>query len=163
MSCVPPWVPQWVVGVEVPSNDDYVVVFDFYILSYLFVKFSENALTTWVVYINEQRWLCIFSGYCDCSNIAEWEGNWCDSSWSYNTVVRIYYCPRGVLFIPAGSTSVHAWCRGDVLWYSDQYCSWSIRIANTFVSGSFNMPCVRSLFLCRLFCSIWSCWLAIIV
>ena len=41
--------------------------------------------------------------------------------------------------------------------YVDQYCSCSINIAYRFMSGSLRMLCVRSLLLCRLFCSIPSC------
>ena len=50
---------------------------------------------------------------------------------------------------------------GDDFVYLDQYCSCSINIAYRFMSGSFRMPCVRSLLLCRLFCSIPSCVMVI--
>ena len=50
---------------------------------------------------------------------------------------------------------------GDDFVYLDQYCSCSISIAYRFMSGSFRKPCVRSLFLCRLFCSIPSCVMVI--
>ena len=50
---------------------------------------------------------------------------------------------------------------GDDFVYVDQYCSCSINIAYRFMSGSLRMPCVRSLFLCRLFCSIPSCVMVI--
>ena len=40
--------------------------------------------------------------------------------------------------------------------HADQYCSWSNRTAYCFMSGSLRMPYVRSLLLCKLFCSILS-------
>src|ERR1700686_2242878 len=53
----------------------------------------------------------------------------------------VYIAERGgVSFVPVvGSASVHAWCRGDELVYADQYCSWIMRIAYCFMSGSFSM------------------------
>src|SRR5579862_7281847 len=38
--------------------------------------------------------------------------------------------------------------------YAEQYCSWSSRIAYCFMSGLLRILCVRSLLLCKLFCSI---------
>ena len=62
-----------------------------------------------------------------------------------------------VSLIAVGSMRVHEGCMGDDFVYTDQYCSCSINIAYRFISGSLRMPCVRSLLLCRLFCSIPSC------
>ena len=60
----------------------------------------------------------------------------------------------GLVVLFFDSIRVHDWCVNEFFVYADQYCSWSISIANLEEVGSLRTLCVRSFPFCMLYCRI---------